>query len=412
MSRSQLNRGSAVNDPNADDTNCNILHVDMDAFFAAVEVRDRPELQGKQVIIGGLGGRGVVSSASYEARAAGVHSAMPMSRAMRLTPNAVVIEPDHSKYSAVSDEVMEIFESITPFVQPLSIDEAFLDVTGAIKLMGRPREIGQKLRQRVFEEQRITCSVGIAPTMFVAKLATNVAKPNGMHVVSHDKVIEFLHPLPINALWGVGEKTAEQLARLGLQKVGDIATTPLSTLTRVVGQATAEHLYELSWGRDPRTVTPQQVEKSISNERTFDHDVDDEEFVLSQILDLSDKVARRLRAGSFTARTVSIKVRFADFSTITRSKSLGSATDVSHEIYAVARSLYEALHLQRARVRLVGVKADGLSDSGEVQMTLSQRESGWRETEQVMDQVAEKFGSAKVRPARLVRPETDKNPET
>ena len=412
MSRSQLNRGSAVNDPNADDTNCNILHVDMDAFFAAVEVRDRPELQGKQVIIGGLGGRGVVSSASYEARAAGVHSAMPMSRAIRLTPNAVVIEPDHSKYSAVSAEVMEIFESITPFVQPLSIDEAFLDVTGAIKLMGRPREIGQMLRKRVFEEQRITCSVGIAPTMFVAKLATNAAKPNGMHVVSHDKVIEFLHPLPINALWGVGEKTAEQLARLGLQKVGDIATTPLSTLARVIGQATAEHLYELSWGRDPRTVTPQQVEKSISNERTFDHDVDDEEFVLSQILDLSDKVARRLRAGSFTARTVSIKVRFADFSTITRSKSLGSATDVSHEIYAIARSLYEGLHLQRARVRLVGVKADGLSDSGEVQMTLSQRESGWRETEQVMDQVAEKFGSAKVRPARLVRPDTDKNPES
>ena len=412
MSRSQLNRGSAINDPKADDANCNILHVDMDAFFASVEIRDRPELYGKQVIIGGLGGRGVVSSASYEARAAGVHSAMPMSRAMRLTPNAVVIEPDHSKYTAVSAEVMEIFESITPFVQPLSIDEAFLDVSGAIKLMGRPRDIGQMLRQRVYDEQRITCSVGIASTMFVAKLATNVAKPNGLHVVPADKVIEFLHPLPINALWGVGEKTGEQLARLGLRKVGDIATTPLSTLVRLIGQGSAEHLYELSWGRDPRSVTPQQVEKSISNERTFDHDVDDQEFVLSQILDLSDKVARRLRAGSFTARTISIKVRFADFSTITRSKSLGSATDVSNEIYAVARSLYEALHLQRARVRLVGVKADGLSDSGEVQMTLSQRESGWRETEQVMDQVAQKFGSAKVRPARLIRPETDKNPET
>ena len=412
MSRSQLNRGSAINDPNADDANCNILHVDMDAFFASVEIRDRPELHGKQVIIGGLGGRGVVSSASYEARAAGVHSAMPMSRAMRLTPNAVVIEPDHSKYTAVSAEVMEIFESITPFVQPLSIDEAFLDVSGAIKLMGRPRDIGQMLRQRVYDEQRITCSVGIASTMFVAKLATNVAKPNGLHVVPADKVIEFLHPLPINALWGVGEKTGEQLARLGLRKVGDIATTPLSTLVRLIGQGSAEHLYELSWGRDPRSVTPQQVEKSISNERTFDHDVDDQEFVLSQILDLSDKVARRLRAGSFTARTISIKVRFADFSTITRSKSLGSATDVSNDIYAVARSLYEALHLQRARVRLVGIKADGLSDSGEVQMTLSQRESGWRETEQVMDQVAQKFGSAKVRPARLIRPETDKNLET
>ncbi len=412
MSKSQLNRGSAINDPNADDTGCTILHVDMDAFFAAVEIRDRPELHGKQVIIGGLGGRGVVSSASYEARAAGVHSAMPMSRAMRLTPHAVVIEPDHSKYSAVSAEVMEIFESITPFVQPLSIDEAFLDVASAIKLMGRPRDIGQLLRQRVFDEQRITCSVGIAPTMFVAKLATNVAKPNGLHVVPSDKVIEFLHPLPINALWGVGEKTAEQLSRLGLRSVGDIATTPLSTLTRVLGQGQAEHLYELSWGRDPRRVTPQQVEKSISNERTFDHDVDDQEFVLSQILDLSDKVARRLRAGSFTGRTVSIKVRFADFSTITRSKSLGSATDVSHEIYAVARGLYEALHLQRARVRLVGVKVDGLSDSGDIQMPLSARESGWRETEQVMDQVAQKFGGAKVRPARLVRPESDKYTET
>ena len=394
---------------NTDDIGCDILHVDMDAFFAAVEVRDRPELRGKQVIVGHSGGRGVVTSATYEARAVGVRSAMPMSQAMRLAPNAVVVEPSHEKYTEVSARVMEIFETVTPMVQPLSIDEAFLNVKGAIKLIGSPRHIAQLIRTRVWESQGITCSVGIATTMFVAKLATNVAKPNGIQVVPKDKVIEFLHPLPVGELWGVGEKTRTQLERMGLLKVGDIANTPMTTLVRILGDAHGRHLYDLAWGRDARTVSTSQPEKSISAERTFNVDVDNPEVVQAQLLYLSNKVARRLREGGYTTRTVSIKIRFADFSTVTRTKSLAGATDVANEIYAIARSLYDAMHLQRVRVRLVGVRCENLSESGQVQTPLSNRGSGWRETEQVMDKVALKFGSSKVQPARLVRPESDES---
>ena len=408
MSRSQLNRGNSAPNPQGDDAGCNILHIDMDAFFALVEVRENPSLAGKQVIVGYDGNRGVVLSATYEARKLGVHSAMPMSRALRLAPNAIVVEPDHEKYSEVSENVMAIFESITPLVQPLSVDEAFLDISGAQKLMGTPSQIGEVIRARVSDEQGITCSVGVASTMFVAKLATNFAKPDGLHVVPADKVIEFLHPLPIGALWGVGEKTAEQLSRLGLVNVSDIANTPVKTLARVIGQAAAEHLYELAWGRDPRSVTPNQAEKSIGAERTFESDIDDPEEILAQILDLSNKVAKRLRAANYFSRTITIKVRFADFTSVTRSKSLPSSTDLATDIYATSKSLFEAMNLQRARIRLVGVRATGLVPTNEssVQLEFSNRDSGWREAEEAMDQVSLKFGNSAVKPARLIKPES------
>jgi len=408
MSRSQLDRSNSARDPKGDDTDCNILHIDMDAFFASVEVRENQSLRGKQVIVGFDGNRGVVLSATYEARKLGVHSAMPMSRALRLAPDAIVVEPDHEKYSEVSENVMAIFESITPLVQPLSVDEAFLDISGAQRLMGTPTQIGEVIRARVSDEQGITCSVGVAPTMFVAKLATNFAKPDGLHVVPADKVIEFLHPLPIGALWGVGEKTAEQLSRLGLVSVADIANTPVKTLARVVGQAAAEHLYELAWGRDPRIVTPNQGEKSIGAERTFDSDLDDPELLHAEFLDLSNKVAKRLRAAEYFARTITIKVRFADFTSVTRSKSLSSSTDLATEIYATSKNLFDAMQLQRARVRLVGVRATGLVPASEssVQLEFSQRDSGWREAEQAIDQVSQKFGNSAVKPARLIKPDS------
>ena len=408
MSRSQLDRSNSARDPKGDDTDCNILHIDMDAFFASVEVRENQSLRGKQVIVGFDGNRGVVLSATYEARKLGVHSAMPMSRALRLAPDAIVVEPDHEKYSEVSENVMAIFESITPLVQPLSVDEAFLDISGAQKLMGTPTQIGEVIRARVSDEQGITCSVGVAPTMFVAKLATNFAKPDGLHVVPADKVIEFLHPLPIGALWGVGEKTAEQLSRLGLVSVADIANTPVKTLARVIGQAAAEHLYELAWGRDPRIVTPNQGEKSIGAERTFDSDLDDPELLHAEFLDLSNKVAKRLRAAEYFARTITIKVRFADFTSVTRSKSLSSSTDLATEIYATSKNLFDAMQLQRARVRLVGVRATGLVPASEssVQLEFSQRDSGWREAEQAIDQVSQKFGNSAVKPARLIKPDS------
>jgi DNA polymerase-4 len=244
--------------------------------------------------------------------------------------------------------------------------------------------------------------------MFVAKLATNFAKPDGLHVVPADKVIEFLHPLPIGALWGVGEKTAEQLSRLGLVSVADIANTPVKTLARVIGQAAAEHLYELAWGRDPRIVTPNQGEKSIGAERTFDSDLDDPELLHAEFLDLSNKVAKRLRAAEYFARTITIKVRFADFTSVTRSKSLSSSTDLATEIYATSKNLFDAMQLQRARVRLVGVRATGLVPASEssVQLEFSQRDSGWREAEQAIDQVSQKFGNSAVKPARLIKPDS------
>ena len=375
----------------------------MDAFYASVEVRENPALIGQQVIVGSSRSRGVVLSATYPARALGVHAAMPMSRAIRLAPDAIVVAPRMSLYSEVSQAVMSIFESITPLVQPLSLDEAFLDVSGARKLFGSPAHIGDVIRERVASEQGITCSVGVAPSMFVAKLATNYAKPDGLHVVPADRVIEFLHPLPLNALWGVGEKTSEQLGRLGLRTVADIANTPLRTLERAIGQVAARHLMDLSWGRDPRHVTPEQLDRSVSAERTFDTDVDDYDVVLAQVLDLSESVARRLRSSELLAKTISIKVRFSDFTTITRSKTLTSTTDVGHDVYACAKRLFTDLHLARTRVRLIGVKASGLVplQEGSIQLEFSERVAGWREAEQTMDQVADKFGKTLVKPARL-----------
>ena len=413
-----MNSDSLSNQTYADDADCNILHIDMDAFFASVEVRDRPELIGKQVIVGHTGGRGVVVSATYPARAQGVHSAMPMSRAIRLAPHAVVIEPSMHKYADVSKRVMQIFESMTPVVQPLSIDEAFLDVTGAIKLLGSPLQIAQEIRNAVWEQEHITCSVGIAPTMFIAKLATNQAKPDGIFVVAKDQVLEFLHPLPIRAMWGVGAKTAEQLERLGLTNVRDIANTPVKTLSRVIGQAHAQHLSELAWGRDPRSVTVEQVDHSIGAERTFDSDTDDLVQIGTHIMSLSDTVARKLRAGEVAARTISIKVRFADFTTVTRSKTLADPTDLAQDIYRVAQTLLTSMNLQRIRIRLVGVRAENLVPANDVPLKLQfgNREFGWPEAERVLDRVAAKFGKRMLKQARLVDPEStesnDSGPET
>lgn len=392
-----------------DDLGCNILHVDMDAFFAAVEVRDNPALRDKQVIVGHGASRGVVLSATYPARALGVRAAMPMSQAMRIAPRAIVVEPRMDAYRDTSQSVMSIFESVTPLVQPLSLDEAFLDVSGALKLMGNPSVIGELIRERVATDQGITCSVGVAPTMFVAKLATNFAKPNGLHVVPADKVLEFLHPLPLGALWGVGEKTASQLERLGLRTVADIANTPVKILSRVIGDAVARHLVDLAWGRDLRSVTPHIAEKSIGAERTFDEDIDDYELLLAQLLDLSSKLAARLRSSNQVSKTITLKVRSSDFTTVTRSKTLEIPTDVGHEIYLTASQLFHGLDLARTRIRLIGVRATGLRQEAQrsVQLAFNDQIDRWREAEQVMDQVADKFGHSLVKPARLIRPETE-----
>jgi DNA polymerase-4 len=334
----------------------------MDAFYASVELVTRPELRGKPVIVGG-GQRGVVLSGTYEARALGIHSAMPMSRARRIAPQAIVIEPHHERYAEVSAGVMAIFSSVTPIVEPLSLDEAFLNVSGALRRLGSATAIAELIRARVYDEQRITCSVGVASTKFVAKLASTQAKPDGLLVVPIDKVTAFLHPLPVGALWGVGERTEERLVSLGLRTVGDLAHTPVETLTRALGQASGDRLHDLAWGRDERGVVPDAVEKSIGNEETFARDIDDPEMIHREILRLAQKVAARVRRQGHLGRTVVLKVRFADFTTITRSRTLDTPTDVGQVIYTTAVELYAALRLQRARIRLVGVRLEGLLDA-------------------------------------------------
>jgi DNA polymerase IV len=388
-----------------DDTGCHILHVDMDAFYASVEIRDRPELAGKPVIVGGLSGRSVVLSATYEAREFGVRSAMPMSRARRLCPHATVIPPRHWLYSAVSKEVMAIFRDVTPLVQPLSLDEAFLDVSGAIRLLGSSAQIGQRIRRQVAGQQQITCSVGVAPNKFLAKLASVQCKPDGLLVIPTDRILEFLHPLPVSALWGVGQRTGATLARLGLRTVGDIAATPVSALEAELGPAAAAHLTALASGRDSREVETSVREKSVGAEETFDVDVADPEVIRRELLRLSRRTARALRSSGCAARTVVVKLRKADFKTITRSRTLAEPTDVTRQIYDTACALYAASGLSgRARLRLVGVRATGLvpAAAAQTQLALGERTVPWRDAESAVDRIASRFGADAIRPAALV----------
>jgi DNA polymerase-4 len=405
MGRSQAvpRGGSGEFGPGADDSGCRVLHVDMDAFYASVEVRRRPELRGRPVIVGWAGPRGVVCSASYEAREYGVRSAMPGIRARRMCPDAVFIAPDFGAYTEASRAVMAIFRDVTPLVEPLSMDEAFLDVGGAVRLLGRPAEIAALIRRRVAGEQRLTCSVGVAPTKFVAKLASTRAKPDGLVVVPADRVLDYLQPLPVSAIWGVGERTAEALHRLGLTTVRDLAQAPIGMLRAAVGDAAATHLHELSWARDPRRVTPEYAEKSIGAETTFDVDVADPEVIKRTLLGLADRTAGRVRRAGQAGRTVVLKVRLADFRTLNRSRTLPAPTDVTREIFQTAWALFEALH-PGDRIRLVGVRVEGLAEAGDSphQLTLGEREHGWREAELAADAAAARFGRGAVRPASLL----------
>jgi DNA polymerase-4 len=383
-----------------------ILHVDMDAFYASVEEKDDPALRGKPVVVG-AGARGVVLSANYQARKFGIHAAMPVSKARRMAPQAIFVVPHPERYSEVSWHIMEIFASVTPLVEPISLDEAFLDVTGAKRLLGSGREIATMIRARVEKEEGITCSVGIASSKFIAKLASGHCKPNGVLEIAPDRVLEFLHPLPVSDIWGVGPKTNEELLRLGLRTVAEIAHTPRATLIRALGQATGSSLFELAWGRDYRDVSPDEPDKSISAAETFATDIDDSEVILREYLRLTEKVTSRLRARSLSAKTISIKVRFADFRTINRSKTLALAIDGTQDTYEVVKSLYNALKLDRARLRLVGVSLEGLVDgaSAPEQLILGEREKGWRQADRAIDQASARFGKGSVRPARLVRPD-------
>jgi len=389
---------TANRDWGSDESGTSVMHVDMDAFFALCELARRPELRGLPVVVGGRG-RGVVLAATYEARAFGVRSAMPMTRAMRLCPQAVIVPPDHRRYTDVSRSIMETMSEITPIIEQISIDEAFLDVSGARRRLGPPTAIGARLRAHVEATHGVTCSVGIAKNKFLAKLASTHAKPNGMLLVPAEASVPFLRTLPVGALWGVGEKTESVLARWGITSVAQLADTDVATLQAAVGRVHGAHLHNLAWGRDPRPVVPATHERSIGNETTFGADERDREAVEARILELSDKVAGRLREQGYVARTVELKVRTSDFNTLTRSRTLDGPTDVAREIYRTARELYAGVDLRGLPVRLVGVRAQNLSErSGQAeQLTLevasSDRPDQQREAELALDAVRSRFGS-------------------
>jgi DNA polymerase-4 len=405
----QDGRGRQVSTEPVDDPAATIMHLDLDAFFASVELLERPELRGLPVIVGGRGARSVVTAATYEARRYGVNSAMPMSVALRRCPNAVVLEPHFDRYRHFSRVVMGLCNDVTPLVEQLSIDEAFLDVAGARKLLGTPWQIGTALRARVRDETGLTCSIGVATTKFIAKLASGIAKPDGLLVVPGASTLDFLHPLPISALWGVGAKTAEALERLGLRTVGDVANTPLASLTRMLGTAAGQKLYDLSWARDPRGVTTEREEKSVGHEITFEYDVSDPVVVRRELLRMSDQVAVRLRRAGLMGRTVVLKLRYGDFTTISRSRKLDEPTDLGRRIYDEVVDVYSGVERPDARIRLVGVRMEQLLSAGEATVGLWETDEGWREAEEAIDAVSarfglDRFGRGLVQPAALVKP--------
>jgi DNA polymerase-4 len=378
-----------------------ILHVDLDAFYAGVEVLKDPSLRGKPVIVGGTGPRGVVASASYEARAFGVHSAMPAVRARRLCPEGIFLPSDFEAYRVHSNRFREVLLSTTPLVEPIALDEAFLDVGGATRLFGEPPRIGERIRADVAREVGVTCSVGVASTKFVAKLASDHRKPDGMLHVPAAETLAFLEPLPVGRLWGVGEKTRDLLGRLAIRTVGDLGRTPRPVLERLLGEAAAAHLVALSHGIDERAVVPYEPPKSVGHEETFDRDLDDDEEIERELLHLSGKVAARLREDGYRARTITLKVRLATFTTLTRAKTLPDATEVGADLYHVAVALYRALPGDRRRVRLLGVQASGLVSAGAEQLALMRGER-WGDVERTVDRIERRFGTGAATPASLL----------
>lgn len=378
----------------ADDTGANVLHVDMDAFFAAVAVLDDPALAGKPVIIGSRDPRSVVSSASYEARRYGVRSAMPVSRALQLCPHAEVVSPPYSRFQELSGEVMRILENFTPLVEQLSIDEAFLDVRGARRLWGTPKQVASAIRARVLEQTGLTCSIGVAGTKHVAKIASTVSKPNGLLVVPVDQTRDFLAPLPASAIWGIGPRSVEELRRRNIATIADIRAAASSTLERALGVAGARHVRALADGLDERAVTTVRVEKSISHEETFSSDVADPRIIDAELVRLADRVAKRLRDAGLVARRVAIKVRFDDFTTLSRSLTLAEPSNVGQRIAEAARELFAALDT-RAPIRLIGVRAEQLS-AGVGAFALWDEDEHWRAVDTVLDTAAAKFGGLPV----------------
>lgn len=380
-----------------------ILHVDMDMFFVAVELLEHPELVGHPVIVAAQSNRSVVLSASYEARAFGVRSGMPLARARAMCPQGTVLTPHYGLYPGYSQAVMALFHEITDRVEQISVDEAFLDVSGAVRRLGSPVEIARELRHRIKDSTRLTASVGIGATKTVAKIASTRAKPDGLLLVDHGDTVAFLAELPVGALWGVGAKTAQVLQGAGLRLVGDLAQETPASLARLVGPAAGAHLHALATGHDPRPVTPVREEKSLGAEGTFEEDVQDLAVIRRELLSLSHRTAARLRSHQLRAKRVGLKLRWADFTTISRSRTVTQPFASGHDLYTYADELLRQELPLPAPVRLIGVRAEHLEDdAGAVQLSLDGREEEWAAVETALDRARARFGDLGLGPASML----------
>ena len=378
-----------------------ILHVDMDAFYASVEQRDHPEYRGKPVIVGGIGRRGVVATASYEARKFGVHSALPMETARRRCPQGIFIAGDHEKYAAVSAQIMAILHDFSPLVEPLSLDEAFLDLSGMELLFDSPVSIAKEIKRRVFDELQLTISAGLAPNKFLAKMASDLQKPNGLVIVEHGSEQDFLQGLPIEKLWGVGEVTAKSLRAGGIFTIGQLAQLPESALKPFFGQA-SNVVYHLVRGEDDRPVIPQHEAKSIGAEETFPLNLTDTDDMRTMLTALADRVGSRLRQEKLAAWTITLKLRYGNFQTVTRQRKLANPTQADEIIYRTAWELLVQQPNLSAGIRLLGVSASHFEPADRSAVALfDDREEKGRHISSVMDRMREKFGPAALVPGRL-----------
>ena len=392
-----------------------ILHADMDAFYAAIEQRDDPELRGKPVIVGGAGKRGVVSTASYEAREFGVHSAMPGAEARRRCPEGIFVAPRMEVYAAVSAQVEEVFQRYTPLVEPLSLDEAFLDVSGSTALFGDGPTIAARIRRDVFEATQLTISIGVATSKFVAKVASDLDKPDGLVVVEAGREREFLAPLPIRRLWGAGKVTQGKLQQLGFRTIGDLQSRSRDELVALLGEHSGDRFWRLANARDPRRVHAEREAKSISHECTFGDDLTDAETCRRVLLDQSERVGRRLRRSGQRGRIVKLKLRFPPFETLSRQATLGAATDDDLVIYRAAVALFERARGDRP-VRLLGVGVSGLADAAEPRQGALFDDAGGSQVGassddllRAMDAIRDRFGEGAIRHGR-VDAESDRTP--